>query len=506
MRHVASIFAVLAIATPALAQTVNEQGAAQLTSDLKRYVGETVFAKGIVKVAVDGGGYTITFDPKALSAFIPAQAGAKFDIAPYSLRVKPRPDMTWDVAGDAMPNGAFEFNGPQGRQHMSWTLANGRMTGVYDPALAIFTTAESSMDGMAMKSGDPTQETDASFGNGAFAMTGKLAANGGVDVTSTQSVANFAEKVTINDPSIGLNMPVTLTTPKIDVTSSATGFRSRAMLNLLAFGVANAEDSKVRANQAELKTKLLATLPLWDKLEGSYGLNGIQVGTPIGNFGASQLAVRFTGTGISRNGTLNYGVKIGGLTVPAGVLPAWSATLMPTELDLNLGGANLDLDSLVREAIEAFDLTKEPPIADEVGAELAADFLAKGPRFVIAESFVKNKDTQFTFSGDIVMQGERPDLNVTIDATGYDKMVEALQAAATSDPQAQQIFPVTLAFKGFAKTLPDGALQWIVNARADGSIFINGGLIKGADTIPAPEPIPEPIAPGAPPAPPANPQ
>ena len=57
---------------------------------------------------------------------------------------------------------------------MSWTLANGKMTGVYDPALAIFTTAESSMDGMAMKSGDPTQETDASFGNGAFAMTGKL--------------------------------------------------------------------------------------------------------------------------------------------------------------------------------------------------------------------------------------------------------------------------------------------------------------------------------------------
>ena len=69
-------------------------------------------------------------------------------------------------------------------------------------------------------------------------------------------------------------------------------------------------------------------------------------------------AVRFVlapaSAGMERS---NYGVKIGGLTVPAGVLPAWSATLMPTELDLNLGGANLDLDSLVREAIEAFDLT-----------------------------------------------------------------------------------------------------------------------------------------------------
>ena len=40
---------------------------------------------------------------------------------------------------------------------------------------------------------------------------------------------------------------------------------------------------------------------------------------------------------------------------------------MPTELDLNLGGANLDLDSLVREAIEAFDLTKEPPIGGRGG-------------------------------------------------------------------------------------------------------------------------------------------
>ena len=36
--------------------------------------------------------------------------------------------------------------------------------------------------------------------------------------------------------------------------------------------------------------------------------------------------------------------------------------------------------------------------------------------------------------------GEKPDANVTIDVAGYDKIVEALQEAAKTDPEASQYF------------------------------------------------------------------
>ncbi|TIU51152.1 MAG: hypothetical protein E5W19_06000, partial [Mesorhizobium sp.] len=35
--------------------------------------------------------------------------------------------------------------------------------------------------------------------------------------------------------------------------------------------------------------------------------------------------------------------------------------------------------------------------------------------------------------------------------------------------------------KGFAKTLPDGKLEWAINTKADGSVTVNGVMLKPAD-------------------------
>ncbi|RVA09597.1 hypothetical protein EN932_22165, partial [Mesorhizobium sp. M7A.F.Ca.US.002.01.1.1] len=59
--------------------------------------------------------------------------------------------------------------------------------------------------------------------------------------------------------------------------------------------------------------------------------------------------------------------------------------------------------------------------------------------------------------------------------------VEGLQEAAKSEPEVAQYVPVALMAKGFGKTLPDGRLEWIVNAKADGSVTVNGVMLKPAD-------------------------
>ncbi|TIW99177.1 MAG: hypothetical protein E5V59_07665, partial [Mesorhizobium sp.] len=169
-----------------------------------------------------------------------------------------------------------------------------------------------------------------------------------------------------------------------------------------------------------------------------------------------------------------YGIKASGLTVPTQLLPSWSVGLLPTDIDLNFGGANIDLDSMAKKAIEAFDLNQNPPLSAEFGEQLKAGFMAKTPKVVLGHSTVKNKDTEIALEGEMTFHGEKPEGNVTIDVAGFDKLVEGLQEVA-------QYVPVALMAKGFGKTLPDGLLEWVVDAKADGSVAVNGVMLKPAD-------------------------
>jgi hypothetical protein len=60
-------------------------------------------------------------------------------------------------------------------------------------------------------------------------------------------------------------------------------------------------------------------------------------------------------------------------------------------------------------------------------------------------------------------------------------MIEKVQAAAKNEPEITQYMAFALAAKGFAKTLPDGRLQWNLQRKADGSIAVNGVVLKGPD-------------------------
>ena len=76
----------------------------------------------------------------------------------------------------------------------------------------------------------------------------------------------------------------------LSVDANGQGYRTRALLDLLAFGVANADKAKITANQAELKSRLLAALPVWNRIDGSYRFGDFTTETPVGSFGAKTSA------------------------------------------------------------------------------------------------------------------------------------------------------------------------------------------------------------------------
>ncbi|AZO38020.1 MAG: hypothetical protein EOS81_35590 [Mesorhizobium sp.] len=483
MKRILPLAFALAISAPAFAQTVDNQGAKQLSDDLARYFGKQAFDKGVLKVSVEGDAYKIALDIKALVNAVPEQKLLKFDMAPYALMVKPRSDGSWDVSSNFSQGASFEFEGPEGRQSMEFTIKDGKLTSVYDPALAAFTNATSSLAGMTMTSRDAKQQADASTGAGTATVVATKSASGGVDFTATQKVSDFVETIKINDADNGMNFPLTLKTPELSVDANGKGVRTKPLLDLLAFAVANEDEAKLKANQAELKSLMLAALPIWQRIEGNYGFKDFEVESPVGKFGAKQFSTAFGMDGVSQNGKVDYTIKASGLTIPHQTLPEWTTPLLPTDVDLNFGGANIDLDTMAKKAIEAFDLNKEPPLPDEFGKALVADFKAKNPKVVIGHSTVKNGDIEVALEGEMTFPGEKPDASVTIDVAGYDKLVDALKEGAKSDEQMAQAFPFALAVKGFGKTLPDGRLEWVINTKADGSVAVNGAMLKGPDEV-----------------------
>ncbi|ANT52129.1 hypothetical protein [Mesorhizobium amorphae] len=483
MKRILPFVFVLALGAPAFAQTVDSQGAKQLSEDLSRYVGKQAIEKGVLKVSIEGDAYRITFDFKALVNALPEQKLVKLDFAPYAMMVKPRSDGSWDVSMEFSQTGSFEVNGPEGLQSTQFTIKDGKGNGVYNPDLAAFTSGASTMAGMTMTSKDAKQHMDVSAGASTANFAATKSANGGVDVTMTQKMSSFVEAIKFDDPESGMKFPVTVKSPELSVDANGKGVRTKPLLDLLAFAVANEDEAALKANQAQLKSLLLAALPLWERLDGTYGFKDFAVESPVGNFGAAQLSTAFGMDGIAQDGKINYAIKASGLTIPAQLLPSWSVALLPTDIDLNFGGANIDLDSMTKKAIETFDLNKNPPLPADFGDQISADFLAKTPKFVIGHSTVKNGNIEVALEGEMTFPGKKPDANVTIDVAGYDKIVASLQEAAKTEPEAAQYFPIALAIKGFGKTLPDGRIEWAINAKPDGSVTVNGAMLKQADPV-----------------------
>ncbi|TIP74783.1 MAG: hypothetical protein E5X53_12135 [Mesorhizobium sp.] len=483
MNRVLPAVFVLALSAPAFGQTVNDEGAKQLSENLSRYIGKQAIDSGFLKVSVEGDAYKLAVDFKPVVDLLATQHSFKFDFSPYAFLVKPRSNGTWDVSADVSSSGSFEFKGPEGPQSMQFSLKDSKFTGVYDPELAAFTSATQSIAGMTMNSQDAMQRAKVSTGAGTATMRATKAAKGGVDFTATQTIADFAEALDFDDPKSGLKFPLTIKSPELSVNATGKGVRTKPFLDLLAFAVANEDEAKLKANQAQLKSLLLAALPLWERIDGSYGLKDLTVESPVGHFGAAELGTSFGTDGIAQNGAINYTIKAAGLTIPQNLVPAWGTALLPTDINLNFGGANINLDSMAKKAIEAFDLNQDPPLPANFGEMLTADFMANTPKVVIGHSTVKNGEMEIAIEGEVTFPGMKPEANMTIDVAGYDKIVESLQAAAKSEPEAAQYVPVALAIKGFGKTLPDGRIEWVVNGKSDGSVTVNGVMVKPADPV-----------------------
>ncbi|TIX65302.1 MAG: hypothetical protein E5V25_17445, partial [Mesorhizobium sp.] len=107
MNRVLPAVFVLALSAPAFGQTVDGEGAKQLSENLSRYIGSKAIDSGFLKVSVEGDAYKLAVDFKPVVNLLATQHSFKFDFSPYAFLVKPSSNGTWDVSADLSPSGSF---------------------------------------------------------------------------------------------------------------------------------------------------------------------------------------------------------------------------------------------------------------------------------------------------------------------------------------------------------------------------------------------------------------
>ncbi|KQT54202.1 hypothetical protein ASG43_00790 [Aureimonas sp. Leaf454] len=475
---------------PAAAQTTATQaGADALAGALAAYTGPSAFEKKIIAVAPEGAGYRITLSPNAAIAAL-LEPGSTFDVAPVSLLVAERADGNWDVSSAEALSIRFDVTSQGVRQSADYRVEAGTFSGVYAPKLGTFLSGSASYPGATITASDAASDVKATIGRIGYEMSGRDGGNGAVDATVRQTVTNLVETVSIKaDPAAGTpDATVDVTAATMDSASVFTGMKSRALLDLWAFAVSKADKDSIVADQEELRTLLNAALPIWTTIDGHSTFGQTQISSAFGKLSMTKVAVKLRGDGISKSGALGYALELEGLSAQSPLMPGWTASLMPQDITLALKVDGLDLETPAKRAIAEFDLSKDPALPAETSDAIALAFSENPPRFTLEPSRLKARDFDVTFSGDVVLAGIQPEMNMTIEAAGLDTVISTLQAEAATDPSVNQIVGGLSLAKGFAKALPDGRSQWIVSTKADGSVVLNGNMLvpPTAETGPAP--------------------
>lgn len=508
MRKLLLISCSLLALTPAAAQTVDANGAKELATTLSKYFGKTAIEKNILSVKPEGDSYKIILSTAKLLEVLPKQEFFKGDFGEYSFLTKPLADGSWDVSSKSSLQGSIEIDAPTGKESTKWSVDNMDLRGIFDPKIATFSKFTATYDSFKMSSSAATQEMQASAGKANAEMAATANASGGVDFTQVQTIKDFDETISFkSDPAAeetttdGESKPpvpaapeelmkVGITAADLGVEAKGSGVRNVELLDLWAFFVAHSDDfpktpeEKIKiteANQSELKTKLLAALPLWQNLTGSYHFSNMKVESPVGPFLAKNISQELNFDGISKNGTYNYAVRTNGLQYPVLPIPDWSAPFLPTDVEISFGTAGLDLDTIVRGAIKEMDLNKERPLSDAFTQNTAASFMLNPPKVVISKSLVRTIDAELSVEGEVTFPMLKPQSRTTWEMAGFDKLVERLNKASEQEPEIKNYIVFAKLAKDFGNELPGGRIQWVVDQKVDGSIQINGNAVKGPD-------------------------
>lgn len=510
---------------PAPAGTV--EGATSLREAISAYLTQVPFDQGFLRIEPDPAGQRITLAPAAILTEI---VGSSVHFAPFSLIVSERPDGTWNVFSRDRIDVSAKATVEGQEQTFEYGQASQVMKGIYAPALAAFTQGTGAAERIVSQQSDPLSRTRTTIAKATVDLTGQAGSNGGVDIDFHQTYRDYEQTTTIQLPAspepeadsvpeaegapetgdapgtdnvAAANPPqpgfeIAVLADEIDTRGVVKDGRTVAVRDLYALILDHATELETDAQAtfagpfgAELKTALGKVLPVWGSLTGEATARNVKLTSLYGAMGFAEGRQTLRFTGVEDNAGFDMDMTVKGLEASSPLLPPWSASLLPQEMEIGLTLSGADLKTPAEMALADVDFTQDPPLSPESQARIGAAFDPSRIALTLKPSRIRSADLDLSASGDVSFRDGAPAANVTLETVGLDKVIATLQEAGKSEPELNQTVGMLQFAKGFGRPKGEDRMEWIVAALADGSVTVNGTMVKGPDPIEDPDATPE---------------
>lgn len=471
---------VLAGANSALAAGATTGGAQTLADTLHRYLGPARAGQAdFVRVEPSGDAYRVTLD---IDEFIrPLEAiNLRLDTTAISFLAQPLPEGTWRVSGLTVPT---TISLEAGEQSFVYRFDGIDLDGVFDPALAAFSTFQETVRPMSAEVKAPGAIGMTRYGSQTVNGTATAAGEDAVDVAIHQSFDSLSGEQHITPPAtetdaspakLDFSYELGATTAEANIHA----FKSIKLFDLWAYAVARLQETPPKLDNAEVKRLLGDLLPVFGRIEESVSLDALKVTTPAGEFGLASTTMALSFTGIAANGDARMAMKLSGPSYPDAAVPEWARKLVPTDMEMGFELSGYDLDAPARLLIDRLDVASKPPIADadfEEAARLVRP--VTGVKLELSPTSLRSPLLGVEAEGAATFTDPAPSGAFKVTVTGLDECVERL-SAETGDPAASQVLATIQALKVYAEETTDGADFFAIELRNDGAVTVNGSVLK----------------------------
>lgn len=458
--------------TAALAEPATADEAARLLALLQTYVGAE---PGVVTVAPAGDAYTVTFD------FAPFIAKASSDaftgtITPYVMTLTDSENGTWATSVDQAFAADFTV---AGLSTMSYKMASIKGTAVFDEVMGAFSSSRTDFTDIEIAQtitipDQPPSNSSTTASSGYYESAAVASTVDGVDSTITYALTDYAQTLAMPGVPGAPPSDILINAETYGATGAMKGFQPDAFYKLIAWFVAHPSEAAIKADQAGLKAVLTEGMPFFQNIDTTGAMENVTIATPVGVFAVDTLGIAVEANGLIADGLFREAITVSGLTIPEGLLPAWSADLVPTAFGIDVTGSGFDAAAPAAAFIAAFDLTKPEPVDPATSEQIMASFLPKGTvDITLAPGSITAAAYNLTYQGAMTAgPGGMPVGAAKVTMTGMDAVMAALQAAPPE--MGGQIVPMLGMAQGMAASGDDGALVWDIDASTPGALLVNG--------------------------------
>ncbi|MCF3640726.1 hypothetical protein LXM94_12190 [Rhizobium sp. TRM95111] len=463
----------LAAAGAVQAAEVTQSGAGDIERALTRYLPADLVSAGLVTVRAATSFYELRLDLAPLAARTDPRRFSVMGLKPFVYYVRPLDDGLYSVEANDKLDIRATTTIPE-RTSFTYLIDTIKMTGVYDPAIFYFRSADFSLNGAHITSQTDKQSVDARIGTMTMALAAQKSATDAIDITSRGLIETFNE--TIVDKQTGR---VAIDVDSVDIDVTMDGARYKALQDIVLFVLDRIDRDQLTADEAAaLKSMLRAVLPVFDDLKETITANNVTVATDKGVFAARRVGYEIGMNGVAHSTRVSFGLSVDEPRPPAGLVPDAFREALPTTARFRGAMTDLDLAGAVAYLIDNADFTARQPLTEAQNRELGRIVLPGGAMTFDFETVeAKSAIYDVSMTGRMTVYPEetpRQTADVTIVARAFDKTVAFLQKNASAVPQFGQAAFVLLMVKGFGIDQGDGSLRWDVSVDEAGKVLMNG--------------------------------